>query len=192
MHVKIPLQRIGVLVGLNGRIKNTIEMRLKIKVRVNSKAGDVELTLASAESDPSNLFRAREIVLAIGRGFSPDNAFKLFNEEMYFGILDLRDYLGKSQADIQRVKGRIIGRKGKTRKIIEEYTDTSISVYGHTVSIIGELESFEVAKGAIELLIRGSLHKSVYNFLQWKRTELKKNKMEIWKPSASELAKKEA
>jgi len=158
-------------------------------VIVNSKVGDVELTLTSNESDPSVLFRARDIVLAIGRGFSPEKAFKLFEEEMCFGIIDLRDYVGKSQANILRVKGRIIGRKGKTRKIIEELTGTSISIYGDTVSIIGELEPFEVAKDAVELLIRGSLHKSVYRFLQWKWGDLKKRRMEIWEPPASELAR---
>lgn len=192
MHVKIPLNRIGVLVGSNGRVKREIEKRFDIKVDVNSKAGDVELTRATDESDPSGLFRVRDIVLAIGRGFSSENAFKLFNEEVSFGILDLRDYLGKSQADIQRIKGRIIGKNGKTRKIIEEYTEATISIYGHTVSIIGELESFEIAKAAIELLIRGSLHKSVYRFLQWKRIDLKKKNMEIWKPSTSDFAKEKA
>lgn len=192
MHVKIPLNRIGVLVGSDGKVKREIEKRFKITVNINSKAGDVELTRATDKADPSGLFRVRDIVLAIGRGFSSENAFKLFDEEMSFGILDLRDYLGKSQADIQRIKGRIIGKNGKTRKIIEEYTEANISVYGHTVSIIGEMESFEIAKAAIELLIRGSLHKSVYRFLQWKRIDLKKKSMEIWKPSTSDFAKETA
>ena len=189
MHMKIPLNRIGALVGPNGRIKREIEKRFDVKVDVNSKAGDVDVTRATIKSDPSALFRVRDIVLAIGRGFSSENAFRLFNEEISFGILDLRDYLGKSQADIQRIKGRIIGKNGKTRKIIEEYTEANIAVYGHTVSIIGEFESFEIAKDAIELLIRGGLHKSVYRFLQWKRIGLKKKNMEIWKPPASKFAK---
>lgn len=189
MHVKIPLNRIGVLVGSNGRVKREIEKRFDVKIDVNSKAGDVDVTKATDKSDPSGLFRVRDIVLAMGRGFSSENAFRLFNEETTFGILDLRDYLGKSQADIQRIKGRIIGKNGKTRKIIEEYTEANISIYGHTVSIIGELDSFEIAKAAIELLIRGGLHKSVYRFLQWKRIGLKKKNMEIWKPPASKFAK---
>jgi ribosomal RNA assembly protein len=192
MHVKIPLNRIGVLVGSDGTVKREIEERFGVVIDINSQAGDVEVTMASNESDPSGLFRVRDIVLAIGRGFSSDNAFKLFDEEMNFGILDLRDYLGKSQADIQRIKGRIIGKNGKTRKIIEEYSEASISVYGHTVSIIGEMESFEIAKAAIELLIRGSLHKSVYKFLQWKRIDLKKKSIEIWKLSPSDMAKSNA
>jgi len=189
MHVKIPLNRIGVLVGSNGSVKRKIEKRFDVKIDINSDAGDVALTRATSESDPSGLFRVRDIVLAIGRGFSSENAFRLFDEDICFGILDLRDYLGKSQANIQRIKGRIIGKNGKTRKVIEEYTEANISIYGHTVSIIGELESFEIAKSAIELLIRGGLHKSVYRFLQWKRIGLKKKNMELWKPSTSDFAK---
>jgi ribosomal RNA assembly protein len=192
MLVKIPLERVGVLVGPSGRVKGAIEKRSGVKMEVNSKAGDVELTLACGGSDPSMLFTARDIVLAIGRGFSPDKALRLLNDDVSLSIIDLRDYLGKSQADIIRVKGRIIGRRGKTRRIIEEFTGTSISVYGRTVSIIGELEPLEVAKEAVELLIRGSLHKSVYRFLRWRRSDLKKGEAEIWKPSASELARGEA
>ena len=88
MHMKIPLNRIGALVGQNGRIKRAIEKRFDVKVDVNSKAGDVDVTRATIKSDPSALFRVRDIVLAIGRGFSSENAFRLFNEEISFGILE--------------------------------------------------------------------------------------------------------
>lgn len=192
MHIKIPRERIGVLVGLNGKIKKIIEHKLNVKIEVNSKSGDVKLTLALDEPDPSKLFRARDIIVAIGRGFSPTKAFKLFDEETSFRALNLQDYLGKSQTSISRVKGRIIGKKGKTRKNIEEFTGAHISVYGNTVSIIGEWEPLKVATDAVELLIQGSLHKNVYRFLEWKRSNLKKREMELWKISASELINEEA
>jgi ribosomal RNA assembly protein len=70
---------------------------------------------------------------------------------------------------------------GKTRTIIEELTGTSVAVYGHTVGIIGTLEQAQVAREAIEMLIKGSMHATVYRFLHRKRRELKKKMLEIWK-----------
>ena len=86
-------------------------------------------------------------------------------------VIDLRVIFGRSESDIKRVKGRIIGINGKTRKIIEELTDTNIAVYGHTVGIIGHSENNFVAKTAIQMLIKGSLHKNVYRYLHRKRRE---------------------
>ncbi len=93
----------------------------------------------------------------------------------------MRDFVGKSESDIKRLSGRIIGREGKTRRLIEELTDTYVSVYGHTVSIIGTIEEAEIARQAVEMFIRGRLHSSVYRFLHAKRREIKKRKMELWK-----------
>jgi ribosomal RNA assembly protein len=180
MRVRIPMERIGVLIGTSGKIKTTIENKFDVNIDVEGRAGEVSITLNSASSDPVGLFRARDIVLAIGRGFSPERAFKLFNEEATLIMIDLREIFGKSDSAISRVKGRIIGRNGKARRLIEELSGASICVYGHSVAIIGDQGQFVVAKEAIERLIRGDQHRSVYDFLQRKRRELRLMEAEIW------------
>ena len=184
MRVRIPLERIGVLIGTSGKIKKTVENKFDVNIDVEGSVGEVSITLNSASSDPVGLFRARDIILAIGRGFSPERAFKLFSEEATLVVIDLREIFGKSDSDISRVKGRIIGRNGKARRLIEELSGASICVYGHSVAIIGDQGQFEVAKEAIERLIRGDQHKSVYDFLQRKRRELRLKEAEIWRESA--------
>ncbi len=72
-----------------------------------------------------------------------------------------------------RQKGRIIGREGRTRQIIKEMTGVDISIYGKTVSLIGNIESVMIAKEAVEMLLSGSRHKSVYSFLEKKKQDLK-------------------
>jgi len=184
LFVKIPRERIGVLIGPNGETKREIEENLNVKLEVNSGSGDVTINLNENSNDPFQLFRARDIVLAIGRGFSPQRAFRLLrNEDDMLTIIDLREIFGKNKSDIKRVKGRIIGKDGKTRRIIEESTETYISVYGHTVSIIGGVEESRIAREAIDMLIRGSQHATVYRFLQRKRHELKKRELELWEGS---------
>ena len=179
--IKIPRERIGVLIGPKGSVKELIERRLNVELDIDSKTGDVEITLNGNAEDPSLLFRAKDVVRAIGRGFSPERAFKLLeDEDKVFEMIDLRDIFGRSQSNIKRVKGRIIGKDGKTRRIIEELTGALLSVYGDTVSIIGNIEQVETAREAVKMLIKGSQHRTVYKFLQRKRHELKKRRLELW------------
>jgi len=179
--VKIPKSRIGALIGPNASTKALIEKKLGVELVVDSASGDVSITLSPDAEDPSTLFRAKEVVLAIGRGFSPEKARRLLDDnEAVLIIVDLRDFVGKSESDIKRLSGRIIGREGKTRRLIEELTGTYVSVYGHTISIIGAIEEAEIARQAIEMFIRGRLHASVNRFLHAKRRELKKKRMELW------------
>jgi ribosomal RNA assembly protein len=179
--LKIPRERIGVLIGPNGEIKKYIERALLVKLEIESETGSIKIILTESVEDPSLLFKAKDVVNAIGRGFSPELAFRLIrNEEAFLDIIDLRAVFGRSESDIRRVKGRIIGMGGKTRRIIEELTETNVCVYGHTVGLIGDIEQVQAAREAIQMLIRGSLHSTVYRFLHRKRRELKKRKLELW------------
>jgi ribosomal RNA assembly protein len=186
--VKVPRDRIGALIGPDGRAKASIEKKLSVELRIDSQSGDVEIMLMPTAQDPTVLFRAKEVITAIGRGFSPEHAFRLLeDDESVLEVIDLRETVGRSQSEMKRLKGRIIGKEGKTRRLIEELTETNVSVYGHTVSIIGNAEQAEVAKEAIRMLIRGSLHQTVYRFLHRKRRDFKKKKMELWETPHKEL-----
>jgi len=179
--VKIPKDRIGALIGPEGKVKEAIEKQLNVGLIIDSQTGDVTITLTPEAPDPSALFRAQEVITAIGRGFSPDRAFRLLREEdTVLEVIDLREMFGSSAAELQRVKGRIIGQEGKTRRIIEELTEADVSVYGHTVAILANLDQMDIAREAIIMLLRGSQHSTVYRFLNRKRRELKKKKLELW------------
>ncbi len=180
----IPKDRIGALVGPKGSVKETIENKLSVDLTIDSDSGSVEIGLRPDSPDPSSALRAKDLVLAIGRGFSPARAFALFNEDYTFDIVDLHDFFGKNEAEIRRVDGRIIGREGKSRQIIEELTGTLISVSGHTISLIGPFEAVATAKDALEKLIKGRTHGTVYKFLRRKRGEAKKEKaLGLWEGS---------
>ena len=179
--VRIPKERIGVLVGPEGKVKSYIEEKLNVELQIESDEGNVTILLTEKTPDPSLVFRAKDVVTAIGRGFAPEQAFRLIrDEEAIFDMIDLRIIFGRSESDIKRVKGRIIGMNGRTRRTIEELTSTEVVVYGHTVGIIGTFDQANAARGAIQMLIDGSQHHTVYRFLANKRRELKKQSLELW------------
>ncbi|MBO0888560.1 RNA-processing protein [Candidatus Bathyarchaeota archaeon] len=190
VNAMIPRDRIGVLVGPKGSVKATIEQKLYVDLKIDSESGSVDIGVKPDSPDPSGALRAKDLVLAIGRGFSPPRAFSLFNEDMTFDIVDLHDYFGKNDAEIKRVDGRIIGREGKSRRNLEELTGTLLSVYGHTVSIIGTFESVSMAKDALEKLIDGRQHGTVYKFLRKQRSKAKKEKaLVLWEGSVAQKPK---
>jgi ribosomal RNA assembly protein len=179
--IKIPKERVGVVIGPDGRTKKSIEDRLSVELQIDSEGGDVNIIMKEGAADPSMLFTAKDVVTALGRGFSPEHAFRLVRDEnAVLDVIDLRTVFGKSETDMKRVKGRIIGMNGKTRGLIEELTDANVAVYGHTVAIIGTMDQLQVAREAVEMLIKGSMHGTVYRFLHRKRRELKKKKLELW------------
>ena len=187
MFVRIPRERVGVLVGPDGKVKQNIEEKLNVELEIESESGGVTILLSGKVNDPSLLFRAKDVVTAIGRGFSPEYAFRLIrNEDHIFDFIDLRAVFGRSESDIQRVKGRVIGANGKTRMLIEELTDANVVVYGHTIGFIGTFEQVDAARNAVQMLINGSQHHTVYNYLQKKRSEFKKQMLQLWEKPEDE------
>ena len=63
---------------------------------------------------------------------------------------------------------------------MEELSDTNISVYGHSISIIGSFEQIKLIENAINLLISGAQHKTVYALLQKSRTQAKLDGLQLW------------
>jgi ribosomal RNA assembly protein len=182
--VKIPKERVGTLIGPEGKVKSYIEQKLGVNIEIDTE-GTVNIALTEQAKDPSMLLKAKDVVIAIGRGFAPDTVFRLIrNEDDIFDMVDLRLVFGRSESDIKRVKGRIIGTDGKTRKLIEELSEADVVVYGHTVGIIGSFEQADIARHAVQMIIEGCQHQTVYKYLQRKRTDLNKAKMELWEKPA--------
>ena len=241
-YLKIPRERIAVLIGKNGETKREIEKRTNTRLTVEETSVTIELVSVSDDanfSDGGNLnegdnlgagnnfskgdslgegnnfskgdslgdgnslsdgdgcsdegnigadnfindyeqgspnalseFTAKNIVHAIGRGFSPERAFMLMKgDTMTLEIIHLADFT-RSEKAMNRKRGRIIGRSGKSRNVIEDITDTMISVYGKTISIIGPYENVPMAREAIIRLLEGARHSAVYRFLEkWRGHE---------------------
>jgi ribosomal RNA assembly protein len=160
-ELKIPKERIAVLIGKDGSIKQELEEQTESTIHVDSKEGDVRIT----SENSVNLYILKDIIKAVGRGFNPDVAMSLLKPDYVLELLTLSDYV-KSPNQMLRLKGRVIGKGGKARETMEEFTETSISVYGKTIAIVGFCDYVAVCKKAIESLLSGSPHSSVYKWLE--------------------------
>jgi ribosomal RNA assembly protein len=175
-HVKIPQDRIGVLIGEGGETMRKIEDRAGVRLDIDSENGSVEI---ESVGDPIQALKGPDIVKAIGRGFAPEDALMLLEDDMMmFDLVDV-GAASRNQKDLERQKGRLIGEGGRTRQLMEELTGSRVVIYGSTMGIIGSPEQVEAARQAAEMLLEGSPHGAVYSFLERKRNELKRQGMEF-------------
>lgn len=166
-ELKIPEERVAVLVGTNGETKKEIEQLTKSELDI-SKEGDVIIT----GEDSLLLYTCQDIVKAVGRGFNPKTALLLLKQDYALELIDMKVIAGKSKNTLLRLKGRVIGKGGKSREEVERLTNTYISVYGKTIGIIGEQNQVSIAREAVAMLLEGSMHKTVFQFLEKKKKEM--------------------
>ena len=177
--IRIPNDRVGVLIGKSGNVKSKIEEACYVSLEIDGDTGEV-FVRTQGDVDKIQPFKAIEIVTAIGRGFSPENAMTLLKGENALHVIDLREFAGKSNANVERIKGRIIGEGGRARRNMENLSGTNISVYGRTVSIIGDSSKLRLAVDAISSISSGSMHGAVYTKLEAANRTAKQERMKLW------------
>jgi ribosomal RNA assembly protein len=170
--VRIPSDRVGTLIGKNGETKKMLEKISGIRLAIDTE-GEVLFNEEEKGTDPLMALKIMDVIKAVGRGFNPDRATRLFEDDEYFETIDLKEVAGDRPNQLGRVRGRLIGAGGRTREIIEELTGCYMSVYGNTVSLIGNSVSLPVAKHAVELILNGSEHATVYHYLESQRPRLR-------------------
>ena len=159
-NIKIPEDRLPVLIGKNGMTKKSIQRKTKTKI----SASEEEIVV---EGESIGVLDAENIIRAIGRGFSPQVALLLLDEENTLLIIDLP----KGEKTLKRLKSRLIGTKGKSRRNLERLTGVFVSVYGKTVSLIGKYDNVNLAEQAVKKIIKGIPHRFVYEFLEARQNE---------------------
>ncbi|MEM0218022.1 MAG: KH domain-containing protein [Desulfurococcaceae archaeon] len=182
LYEKIPTERVGVLLSNNGSVKKEIEEKTKTIITVNPDTGAVVIEPAFPHTSALDLMKAQNIVKAIGYGFSPERAFRLLEDDQTLEVIDVRQYVGNRPNHVRRVLGRVIGEEGRARRTLEELTSTYISVYEPYVAIIGDYETANIAKRAIEMLIEGRMHSTVYKYVDREMFSIRRRRMtELWR-----------
>lgn len=167
-YIKVPLEKIAIIIGPNGDIKKNIEEKSTTILSINNQTGDIEIDI----KDPIKGLRTKDVINAIANGFSPEKAFRLFDDDLLmFETINISNT--KSERTLQRLKGKLFGGTGKTRDVFENLTGVIISVYGNTISLIGHSDQNDIARTGIDMLLKGTFQKNVYNFLEKKMCELK-------------------
>jgi len=165
-ELRIPEDRVGVLIGENGETREEIEELTECDV-------EVEDNLARIDGEPIDEMDAFNMVKAIGRGFSPERARRLAEKDTILHLVDISDF-ANTENSRDRLKGRVIGRDGETRRHLEKEGNVEISIYGKTVGIIGVAQNVQIVTEVIKQLLNGRSHSSAYSYLEKNRAKIKR------------------
>jgi ribosomal RNA assembly protein len=172
---RVPQGRIAVLIGAKGVTAKSLHKAAGCKeFNIDSDTGDVEVLWGEPGSyDPVKAMKLPDVIKAIARGMAPKAAIRLLQDDHFFELVELREFVGKRANQQRRIRARIIGSEGKIRKLIEGLTNTEITIYKSTVVLVGHEEGLAAARVAIEMIAGGAEHGTVLNFLEKDRRRSK-------------------
>jgi len=145
-------------------IKNKDRLEKELNIIIETRGKEVYLS-GKAEEE----YIAEKIIEALDFGFPFSNALEIKKEDFIFEILNIKEYA--TQKNLERIRGRIIGKNGRTLKTISSLSECFLELSGNKLGIIGYAENIRKVEEACKILIKGSKQANVYAYLEKHRPE---------------------
>jgi len=158
------------------KIINDLERFANVKIVVDEKSKNIRVI-----PNAGNVYDALKVInviKAINYGFKVEDALKLLSDDYRLEVIELKEY-ARNPEEMRRLKGRVIGEDGKTKRIIQQYTNVSLQIGDNYIAILGGYEQVEIAKNAVVMLMEGRQHSTVYRYLDRAEMELKEKKLDL-------------
>ncbi len=139
----------------------------KLGIRFYVRGKKVNFTV----EDTVKSYEAEMILEALNFGFDVESALMLTDEDVQFRKLPIKSFTRRK--NMEEVRGRIIGKEGKSRRTVEQISGCAVIVGETEVAIIGSAENIDAATTGVINLIRGSKHSNVYHYLEQSNTRKK-------------------
>ena len=139
--------------------KNRERLEKELNVKIENSGKEVKI-----QGNPEDEYIAEKVIWALEFGFPFSVALLIKEQDLMFEVLSIKDYTRRK--DLEKVRARIIGKKGGTLKTLLELTKCYFEIKGNQVGIIGEPEYIRNAQEAMVSLIRGAKHANIYAFLE--------------------------
>ena len=144
--------------------KNRKKLERELKVKIDNSGKEITVT-GEAEDE----YTAIKVIEALDFGFPFSVALLIKEEDFLFEVLNIKEYTRRK--DLEVVRARIIGKKGKTLKTISDLTKCHFELKGNHLGIIGNPEHIRYSQEAAISLIRGSKQGNVYSYLEKHQVE---------------------
>jgi KH domain-containing protein len=144
--------------------KNRRMLEKTLGIKISNAGNEVSIT-----GNPENEYYAEMVIEAIDMGFPLEVALSIKEEGNSFEKINVKDYA--KRRDFRSVRARIIGKGGKTLRVLSELTGCHFEIRGNDVGIVGEPERMKNAQDALISIIKGTRQANVYSFLEKRRSE---------------------
>src|SRR3972149_5028031 len=139
--------------------KNRERLEKILRVKITNRGKEITI-----DGLPEDEYFAEKVLIALDFGFPFSIALLVKDEDNVFETLNIKDYTKKK--DLEVVRARIIGTKGKTLRTLNELTKCYFELKDNQIGIIGEPEYIKNAQEGMMSLIRGAKWANVYAFLE--------------------------
>lgn len=146
-----------------------LEQALNVRISLQGKTLQFEGP-ALAEYEASLVFEAIEF------GFSIRQALQLKNDDIIFRRIHIRDHTRRK--NLNEVRARVIGTRGKTRRVVEHVSQCMVIVHDSEVGLLGNVHEIEAAETALINLIKGTKQSNVYRYLERQNSRRKEVEFE--------------
>lgn len=134
-----------------------IEKKLKVHFTFNKSS-------VAFKGKELHEFLTERIIKALEFGFDIEDAMLLVEEDYILKFVNIKEHTHRR--NLKDVRARVIGRKGKTIKTIENLSDCKMAVKDNKVGLIVNQEFLDITIQALESLIQGSKHGNIYSYLE--------------------------
>ena len=145
-------------------MKEKVRLEKELKVKITNRGKEIYI-----EGEPFQEYEAEKVFDAINLGFSIETAIQIKTRELEFEKFNIKKYTNRT--NLQSIRARLIGTKGKTLKTLSQLTDCFLEIKDNDIGIIGFPEEIKKAEEAITSIIKGSKQSNVYKFLEKRQSK---------------------
>jgi len=140
-------------------LKNKKRLEKLLNIRITNRGKEV-----SIQGTPEEEYIAEKVIDALNFGFPFEHAISIKVEDFLFEIINIKDHTNRS--DLERVRGRLIGKGGKSLGTLHQLTKCFFELKDNEIGVIGDPEHIQHAQESVISIIKGSKHSNVYSFLE--------------------------
>ncbi len=146
----------------------------KLQIRLNRRNNSIDLRTCETTVDSGFLQRSACFIEAVIEGFKFEDAISIMKYcDVFIESFRVDDVRKLKNGHMNRALGRIIGRGGRTKESIENFSKCKFLLIDHRIVILGCPENIKIAKDAIGRLIQGADQNSIFNRLRIISNKLK-------------------
>lgn len=146
---------------------NLKKLRERLSVNIELLRGGLNI-----EGDALKEYEAERVIDAINEGFKVSTALMVLDEDIAYEKIFLKDHTRRKNLEV--IRGRLIGSRGKTKNTLEEITDCEIKIHDNHVVLIGPAINIQNSITAIINIIKGAKQTNAYKYLERINTQKRK------------------